>query len=188
MFRQSGGPPGRPEAGFTFTETLIVIAVITALSAAAMGYFFGRFDLARRHAVVAQLAEGIRVVQALPGGDPLTWEVAAQKALADVMDAAAPTAATPAGTRADLLPRGLHAGRTAVNGQALMTDATGTAVAIAGCQVADIQITLYPAALPPENHLQQAEAEWLKSQLEAGLPGLLVTAQEEGVFCCLPPL
>ena len=188
MCKRFGGAPSQPEAGFTFTETLVVIALITALSSAAMAFFFGRYELARRHAVVAQLAEGIRVVQALPEGNPFTWQVAAEKTLADVMDAAAPAAETPPGTYANLLPGGMHAGRTLVTGQALMADAKGAAVAIPGCDVGTIQITLYPASLSPENHLQQAEADWLKSQLEIGLPGSLIIAQEEGVFCCLPPL
>ena len=188
MCKRFGGAPDRPEAGFTFTETLVVIAVITALSAAAMTFFFGRYDLARRHTVVTELAEGIRVVQALPDGNPFTWQVAAEKVLADVMDAPAPASETPPGTYANLLPGGIHAGRTLVSGQALMADAKGTPVAIPGCDVGTIQITLYPASLSPENHLQQAEANWLKSQLEIGLPGSLIIAQEQGVFCCVLPL
>ena len=188
MRRRFAGQPGQLEAGFTFTEMVVVIAVITAMSAAAMVYFLGRYEIARRHAVVNQLAEGIRTVQALEGGGRATWQVAAEKVLADVMDAAPPTAATPAGTQANLLPGGLHAGRTIVMGEALMKDANGATVTIPGCDVDTVQITLFPAALPAENHLRQADPEWLKSQLELGLPSLLVTVQEEGLFGCLPPL
>lgn len=184
--KRPGLAPRRAEGGFTFTETIVVIAVITAMSAAAMVFFFGRYDLTRRHAVTAQLAEAIQTVQVLPAGNPWTWEVAAQKVLADVMDAAPPTASSPNGTRSDSLPGGLHAGRTLVTDQALMRDARGALVTIAGCAIGDLQVTVHPARLPPENELQEAEAQWLKSKLEIGLPQLIVTVQEEALFCCLP--
>lgn len=188
MCRRKNSGTRDAEAGFTFTETLVVIAVITALSAAATVYFFGRYDLVRQHTVANHLAETIRTVQALPEGNPATWQVAAQKVLADMMDATPPAFAAPAGTNASLLPNGLHVGRTIVSNQAIMTDSNGVAVTITGCDLEFIQVTLYPAALPPDNQLQQVGADWLKSQLEIGLPGSMVTAQAETVFCCLPAL
>ena len=165
-------PPGlarrRTEGGFTFTETIVVIAVITAMASAAMVFFLGRYDLARQHVVTIQLAEAFRTVQSLPAGDPQTWEVAAQKILADAMDAAPPTAATPAGTNADMLPGGLHAGRALLSGQALMRDENGAVVNIAGCDVDDIQFTIHPTSLPAGNDLQESDAEWLKDKLVMG--------------------
>ena len=177
----------RAEGGFTFTETIVVIAVITAMASAAMVFFLGRYDLARQHVVTIQLAEAFRTVQSLPDGNPQTWEVAAQKVLADVMDAAPSTAAIPAGTNADRLPGGLHVGRALLSGQALMRDKNGAVVNIAGCDVDDIQFSIHPASLPADNDLREIDAEWLKVKLEIGLPDVMITVQEQALFCCLPP-
>ena len=183
MTRKSAAPGGK---GFTLTETTVAVAALAVLTASALYFFQGRYSLARQHTLVGHLSEAIRIAEALPAGNPLTWEVAAHKALADSLDAAVPSAATPAGTRANSLTDGLHIGLGAVANQALMSDATGAAVALTGCAVGDIQITVYPDGLPADNELRESTAEWLSSNLEIAIPTLLVTVQEEGVFCCLP--
>ncbi|MYI37145.1 MAG: hypothetical protein F4118_12105, partial [Acidimicrobiaceae bacterium] len=110
----------------------MVIAVIAVLTSGAITFFFGRLETARRLAVTSQLAEAIENVQQLPDGNPFTWQATAQNLIADVMDADPPAADVAAGTSANLLSDGLHAGRTLVDGEALMRDPTAAAVTLAG--------------------------------------------------------
>ena len=187
MFRPPGVARRRAEGGFTFTETIVVIAVITAMASAAMVFFLGRYELARQHVVVIQLAEAIRTVQSLPNGNPLTWYVAAQKVLNDVMDVAPAVALPLLGTDADRLPNGLNVDRTRYDGLAVMRDRNSVIPTIAGCKVDDIQFTIYPASLPADSVLREVDAEWLKVKLVIGVPEMMVTVQEQALFCCLPP-
>ena len=86
-----------------------------------------------------------------------------------------------------MLPGGLHVGRALLSGQALMRDENGAVVNIAGCAVNDIQFTIHPKSLPADNDLQESDAEWLKDKLVIGVPEMMVTVQEQALFCCLPP-
>lgn len=178
--------PRRGERGFSTTELVVVIAVISVLTSGAITFFFGRLETARRLAVTSQLAEAIENVQQLPDGNPFTWQATAQKLIADVMDAAPPATAVPDGTSADLLPDGLHAARTLVDGEALMNDPNSVSVTLAGCLAGDLQLTLHPASFPVDNALRDVDAHWLMGNLQTALPQLIIAEQGEALFCCLP--
>ncbi|MYE04874.1 MAG: hypothetical protein F4Y00_07890 [Bacteroidetes bacterium SB0662_bin_6] len=164
----------------------MVIAVIAVLTSGAITFFFGRLETARRLAVTSQLAEAIENVQQLPDGNPFTWQATAQNLIADVMDADPPAADVAAGTSANLLSDGLHAGRTLVDGEALMRDPTAAAVTLAGCVADDLQLTLHPASFPADNALRDVDAHWLMGNLQTAMPQLIVVEQRDALFCCLP--
>ena len=184
-----GGHPSSPRGsanGFTTTEVVVVIALITALSTAAFVFFTGRHDLARRHIVLGQFAEAIQSLRHLPAGDDLTWQATAQSLLADVMELDPPTTVYADGSRARWIPDGVHVGRTRIAEVALLTDHTNNQVTLAGCNVGDVQVTLAPSQLPAQHVLQDVELMWLRSNLEATHPDLISSVQRYALFSCLP--
>ena len=176
----------RTEGGFTTTEIVVVVAVITVMSAAALNFFLGHHELARRQVVLGHFAEAIQNVRHLPEGNLLSWQATAQVLIAGVMDADPPTTVPAPGTLANMLPNGLHAGRTLVNDESLMLDRRGNAVTLSGCAVGDLQITLDARSLPRQNVLRKADIAWMKSSLETMNPELIIRDVRRSLFFCLP--
>lgn len=186
MYRRPPSPPRRSADGFTTTEIIVVIAVITAMSTAAFVFFSGRHDLTRRQIVLSQFAEAIQSVHHLPLGDDLTWQASAQNLVADVLELTPPTSIYGEGQRARWIPDGLHLGRTRVAGRALLTDSNNGSVNLQGCDVGDLQVTLAPGQLPPEHVLRDVDLMWLRRNLESTNPALIVQLRQYAMFSCLP--
>ena len=179
------------QRGFTFNELLVVMGIIGALLASSLFFFQGQFHIAQQQKAVEHLAAGVRAIRTLPEGNPLSWEAAANRRLTESLDVPAHTAATPAGTQVNVLPNGVHVGRTAVANQALMNDTSGATVAFSGsppCAVNDIQFAMHTASLPSDNLLFETDAEWLSATLQIGAPELIIKVTEDALFCCLPLL
>ena len=184
--RSPADRPRRAEGGFSLVEMVVAIAVITAISGAALTFFLGRHEQARRQVVLGQLSEAVQQVAHLPEGSPLTWQATALTMITDVMDADPPVVVSATGTESNLLPDGLHVGRTLVHEQALMHDRNNNPVTLTGCALGDLQLTMHPRRLPRFNALRQADHAWVRANLESLNPDWIIVQRRGAFFICLP--
>ena len=167
-------------------EVIVVIAITTMLAAAALTFFIQRQEMAQQQIAAGNLAEAIQQVWRLPNGQPLTWAATANALIAQSVDADRPANIPTVGTRVDGLPNGLHVGRAVIADEALMLDTTGAAVAIPGCAIGDVQVTLRPLSLPAGSELHSVNADWISGSLDAADPEWIIEVADDTLFLCLP--
>ena len=206
--RPASGKKKRVAAeGFTFTELLVVSAVMIVLLGTAMFFVGQNYQESRQYARVGHLMSGIRSARALPaGGEPFKFdptvsfdaknsqtyrEVAADRMIAQALGVAPHNTNIPAQsdpTRIPPIMRGFRVAWTTQPrvGNSMVKDRNGSDVALAGCLEGFMQVFISQPTLPADHDLRDMAIERLESSIRIADPTVITAISEGDLFLCLP--